>query len=957
MRKLFVLAVSIMCLSAVLASVRTVAIDKVNRDADSNIVSFDLAFGVAGDNEVDSLYLAYGTSNGGDDLANWDHADLVRRVVADEAACTIPAPAGIGTDYSHVRVFLVSGFQPPYDTRLDTVKSASGYIDTEWVPNQDTFVWADVEVTDWSEYWFGCWGNDYSHKAFAFRGNGSDNYYNGVGNGFRGNQKYLRCKGRHILTLNEPLPSGERGVSITPVDPAMAAYATNWTYAASTFSAEVTMYLFGFHAVTAFQTANAVTIRRFKMYDAGVLVRDFVPCVKDNTAMMYDALNNKLYEFHGGTRTLGTEIVAADDDIVAVSTGGQSATETLAYVKHAVTATVVPAQAGRVIAGATQAIDDGSVPQPITVMPVNGEVTFLGWRLAGTQEILSTDFTYQLGAISGPVAVEAVFDAPEPSYEFVVRYDSAAADGGDGFSWAKAFNKMDDAIAIAQTFGGGEVWVKCGTHVLAKGFSLKNTVTIRGGFEGVDGKYATRSAEREARDFTAYESVFSGGGKIDKLIDQSTTADETAVVDGITFTKASNYSVYVTGNAADYTSPVFSNCTFRGKSAFWMNSRYSQATFANCTFKAMEGGSYGRVFFESNGGGVVRLTDCVVDSVTNSGYGVFNFAGGNSAVFERCRFTRCVSTGGTSPAIIAGRGGIADFYDCQFVGNSTAIGCPLTRFRTMVGCVVASNTVTRTGTSTDQIGLLHMTGSTCYRTSIYDNKVVVDEPTVTAGTIWADIFSFAAGPSKAVIVDCTVARNACEVTLGEGATAQSAVIGYSGNQFGGIVNCTFVDNRMLTADVVDRGFAKQAVPLVNDIFWSSDADFAPVKAVVAGNKGFMVKNCVIRNFDAALANATTAENVSGIDPQFARKPKADALGRRAYPVYKDGSASKKGLSVTVGANLGFAIDGTDSDWSGAAPSEPVELITDIHGQPWAAGVLNIGASQDYLPPGLMLLLR
>ena len=953
MRKLFVLAVSIMCLSAVLASVRTVAIDKVNRDADSNIVSFDLAFGVAGDNEVDSLYLAYGTSNGGDDLANWDHADLVRRVVADEAACTIPAPAGIGTDFSHVRVFLVSGFQPPYDKRLDTVKSDRGYIDTEFVPNQDTRVWADVEVTGWVEFFFGCWGKGWGDEAFAIRGQGQYTYYCGYHKHNYGNYTNLkRCLGRHIIDFNK------NHLSITPTDPDKADCSMSWTFNAATFSAEVSLYLFGFHEqLTGFESSNPVTIRRSRVYDNGTMIREFVPCVKDDTAMMYDALNNKLYEFHGGTRTLGTEIAAADDDIAASSTGEKSATETLAYVKHAVTATVVPAQAGRVIAGAAQSIDDGAVPLPITVMPVNGEVRFLGWRLAGTQEILGTDLTCQLGAISGPVAVEAVFDAPEPSYEFVVRYDSAAADGGDGFSWAKAFNKMDDAIAIAQTFGGGEVWVKCGTHVLAKGFSLKNMVTIRGGFEGADGRYATRAAERAARDFAAFESVFSGGGKTDKLINQSTTADETAVVDGITFTKSSNYSVYVTGNAADYTSPVFSNCTFRGKSAFWMNSRYSQATFANCTFKAMEGGSYGRVFFESSGGGEVRLTDCVVDSVTNNGYGAFNFAGGNSAVFERCRFTRCVSTGGTSPAIIAGRGGIADFYDCQFVGNSTAIGCPLTRFRTMVGCVVASNTVTRTGTSTDQIGLLHMTGSTCYRTSIYDNKVVVDEPTVTAGTIWADIFSFAAGPSKAVIVDCTVARNACEVTLGEGATAQSAVIGYSGNQFGGIVNCTFVDNRMLTADVVDRGFAKQAVPLVNDIFWSSDADFALVKAVVAGNKGFMVKNCVIRNFDAALANATTAENVSGIDPQFARKPKADALGRRAYPVYKDGSASKKGLSVTVGANLGFAIDGTGSDWSGAEPSEPVELITDIHGQPWAAGVLNIGASQDYLPPGLMLLLR
>lgn len=953
MKKIVFLAAGMFAAAMSFASVRTVAIDKVNRDADSNIVSFDLAFGDPGENEVDSLYLAYGTSNGGDDLANWDHADLVRRVVADEAACTIPAPAGIGTDFSHVRVFLVSGFQPPYDTRLDTVKSASGYIDTKFVPDQDTRVWADVEVTGWVEYFFGCWGKSWGDEAFAIRGQGEHTYYCGYHKHNYGNYTDLkRCLGRHIIDFNK------NHLSITPTDPEKADCSMNWTFNAATFSAEVSLYLFGFHEqLTGFESSNPVTIRRSRVYDNGTMIREFVPCVKDDTAMMYDALNNKLYEFHGGTQTAGAEIAAADDDIAAASTGEQSATETLAYVKHAVTASVVPAQAGRVIAGATQAIDDGSVPQPITVMPVNGEVTFLGWRFAGTQEILGTDLTCQLGAISGPVAVEAVFEAPEPSYEFVVRYDSAAADGGDGFSWAKAFNKMDDAIAIAQTFGGGEVWVKGGTHVLAKGFSLKNAVTIRGGFEGVDGKYATRSAERAARDFTAYESVFSGGGKTDKLIDQSTTADETAVVDGITFTKASNYSVYVTGNAADYTSPVFSNCTFRGKSAFWMNSRYSQATFANCTFKAMEGGSYGRVFFESSGGGMVRLTDCVVDSVTNSGYGVFNFASG-SGRFERCRFTRNVSTGGTSPAIIVGRYSTADFYDCQFVGNTTAIGCSLTRFRTMVGCVIASNTVTRTGTSTGEIGLLHMTGSTCYRTSIYDNKVIVDEPGVTSGTVWAGVFSFNAehnAADKAVIVDCTVARNACEVTLGEGATAQSAVIGYSGNQFGGIVNCTFADNRMLTADVVDRGFAKLAVPLVNDIFWSTDADYAPVGATTPGNKGFTVKNCVIRNFDAALANATTVEDVSAVNPKFARRPKTDELGHRAYAIRQGGSAYQKGLDVTVGANLGFAIGGTDSDWSGAAPLAPVELITDILGLPRDTGTFNIGASQDFAMPSFVLL--
>ena len=195
-----------------------------------------------------------------------------------------------------------------------------------------------------------------------------------------------------------------------------------------------------------------------------------------------------------------------------------------------------------------------------------------------------------------------------------------------------------------------------------------------------------------------------------------------------------------------------------------------------------------------------------------------------------------------------------------------------------------------------------------------------------------------------MIVDCTVARNACEVTLGEGATAQSAVIGYPSGKFGGIVNCTFVDNRMLTADVVDRGFATRAVPLVNDIFWSTDADYAPYGATTPGNKGFDMRNTIACN--------TEYEK----DPQFAPKPAIDAQGMLAYPVRKPGAAAGKGLNVTVGDNLLFAI-GDDSAWSGGAPTAPVTMTTDIFGAVREPGKFNLGSTQQTVPTGFAILLR
>lgn len=42
-----------------------------------------------------------------------------------------------------------------------------------------------------------------------------------------------------------------------------------------------------------------------KIYDDGLLVRDFIPCVKDDTGMFYDAVSNTLFENNGTSYPFG----------------------------------------------------------------------------------------------------------------------------------------------------------------------------------------------------------------------------------------------------------------------------------------------------------------------------------------------------------------------------------------------------------------------------------------------------------------------------------------------------------------------------------------------------------------------------------------------------------------------------------------------------------------------------
>ncbi len=136
----------------------------------------------------------------------------------------------------------------------------------------------------------------------------------------------------------------------------------------------------------------------------------------------------------------------------------------------------------------------------------------------------------------------AILEVTPPS---ILVVDSAAAAGGDGYTWATAYNDLQAALTAAAGSGGvvAEIWVAGGTYRPDQGtnrrdlsFQLLNGLSIYGGFSGQE---TDRSQRRPNHNVT----VLSGDiGAVGSNSDNSyhvvvgSGTDNTAVLDGVTIT-------------------------------------------------------------------------------------------------------------------------------------------------------------------------------------------------------------------------------------------------------------------------------------------------------------------------------------------------------------------------------------------------------------------------------------
>ncbi|HEY3241806.1 MAG TPA: hypothetical protein VGM03_00515, partial [Phycisphaerae bacterium] len=161
--------------------------------------------------------------------------------------------------------------------------------------------------------------------------------------------------------------------------------------------------------------------------------------------------------------------------------------------------------------------------------------------------------------------------------QVIVYVNAAAAPGGNGASWATAYNNLQTALTTAPI--PSQIWVAAGTYLPGltpfDSFQLRNGVELYGGFSGNE----TSLDQRDPQD---HVTILSGdlpmGFDVCHVVDGSGT-DATAVLDGFTIFRGRALGQHVTpafacphgssgfqqggGVYIDSGSPTIINCTFQ----------------------------------------------------------------------------------------------------------------------------------------------------------------------------------------------------------------------------------------------------------------------------------------------------------------------------------------------------------------------------------------------------------
>jgi parallel beta-helix repeat protein len=240
-----------------------------------------------------------------------------------------------------------------------------------------------------------------------------------------------------------------------------------------------------------------------------------------------------------------------------------------------------------------------------------------------------------------------------------IYVDVNAAGSNNGTSWTNAFNKLQDALAVASS--GVQIWVADGTYKPDQGggktlgdrtatFQLINGVSIYGGFAGGETALAQR-------DWQNNPTILSGDiGTVGNSSDNSyhiLTGVTEALLDGFIIRDGNANGSYPNDSGAGIynssASPTLANCTLTANSAAqyagaMYNTNDSDPLLSNCSL------TYNSAII---GGGICNyngsdptLTDCVIsNNSTQYGAGMFNYQSSNP------KLTRCTLTANTATSM------------------------------------------------------------------------------------------------------------------------------------------------------------------------------------------------------------------------------------------------------------------------------------------------------------------
>jgi parallel beta-helix repeat protein len=229
-----------------------------------------------------------------------------------------------------------------------------------------------------------------------------------------------------------------------------------------------------------------------------------------------------------------------------------------------------------------------------------------------------------------------------------VRADALA--GGDGTTWASAFQTIQPAVDAAAGDTESEVWVAAGTYFggsdpLHGALLILEGVALYGGFSGTEVSREERDWEKNA---TILEPVAVSAEEFGAA---AVGIRARVVLDGFSIQHAKRYGVFSAG-------------------------RCDQAVIANCTVKDNGVGPYR---FESEGLGLTlgalvggSIRNCIISGNSGGGLRIRN---SRDSRIEQCSFSDNGILDSTSLPALSAQSSRAEITDCTFTANlSGALG-------------------------------------------------------------------------------------------------------------------------------------------------------------------------------------------------------------------------------------------------------------------------------------------
>jgi hypothetical protein len=239
-------------------------------------------------------------------------------------------------------------------------------------------------------------------------------------------------------------------------------------------------------------------------------------------------------------------------------------------------------------------------------------------------------------------------------------YVSPSGDNSDGSTWEKAYTTIAAAISAATTASGDEIWVQQGTYTLTAPITMKDNISLYGGFIGTEETVEERAKVANGKPWEFAHATVLDGNNAYRIIHATAEFTEPTVIDGFTITN---------GNGAGTATVNGSG----GGVVLRKNTILQHCIVKNCT---ATGGGGGVML---NAGGTINSCLIKNNSYTtvtsgNSGGGVYSAPTSSSdAYIENSEITG--NTSATTGAGIRNNGtGITHVRNCKIYNNTALNG-------------------------------------------------------------------------------------------------------------------------------------------------------------------------------------------------------------------------------------------------------------------------------------------